>query len=100
MTSGIPLVVYVHLLQIVFGDTVPYEIYLFMNASLLTNYITRVCTSEEGGSAIIMGDAAARSGGRDLAEQTSRKTSELVQSSKHRDLLDIVDSLRSNGVSH
>ncbi|KAI9046786.1 hypothetical protein LZ554_009521 [Drepanopeziza brunnea f. sp. 'monogermtubi'] len=36
----------------------------------------------------------------DLAEHISQKTSGFIQSSKHRDLLDIVDSLRSNGVSH
>ncbi|RYP49974.1 hypothetical protein DL768_004409 [Monosporascus sp. mg162] len=36
----------------------------------------------------------------DLAERISRKTSGLVQSSNHRDLLDVVDSLRSHGVSH
>jgi len=48
----------------------------------------------------MMGDVSPKSRGRDLAEQISRQTSELVQSSKHRDLLDIVDSLRSNGVSH
>ncbi|RYP02423.1 hypothetical protein DL764_005802 [Monosporascus ibericus] len=36
----------------------------------------------------------------DLAEQISQKTSGLVQSSNHRDLLDVVDSLRSHGVSH
>ncbi|ETS73761.1 hypothetical protein PFICI_14707 [Pestalotiopsis fici W106-1] len=35
-----------------------------------------------------------------LAEQISEKTSGFIQSSSHRDLLDIVDSLRSNGVSH
>ncbi|KAK7956236.1 dynamin family protein [Apiospora aurea] len=37
---------------------------------------------------------------RDLAEQISQKTSGFIQSSNHRDLLDIVDSLRSHGVSH
>ncbi|RYO80007.1 hypothetical protein DL766_000532 [Monosporascus sp. MC13-8B] len=36
----------------------------------------------------------------DLAEQISQKTSGLIQSSNHRDLLDVVDSLRSHGVSH
>jgi hypothetical protein len=36
----------------------------------------------------------------ELAEQISEKTSGFIQSSKHRDLLDIVDALRSNGVSH
>jgi hypothetical protein len=36
----------------------------------------------------------------DLAEQISEKTSGFIQSSNHRDLLDIVDALRSNGVSH
>lgn len=35
-----------------------------------------------------------------LAEQISEKTSGFIQSSSHRDLLDIVDSLRSHGVSH
>ncbi|KAI1495922.1 P-loop containing nucleoside triphosphate hydrolase protein [Biscogniauxia marginata] len=35
-----------------------------------------------------------------LAEQISQKTSGFIQSSNHRDLLDIVDSLRSHGVSH
>jgi hypothetical protein len=38
--------------------------------------------------------------GIDLAEQISKKTSGFIQSNNHRDLLDIVDSLRSNGVSH
>ncbi|KAI0004030.1 P-loop containing nucleoside triphosphate hydrolase protein [Xylariaceae sp. FL0662B] len=36
----------------------------------------------------------------DLAEQISQRTSGFIQSSNHRDLLDIVDSLRSHGVSH
>ncbi|OTB09886.1 hypothetical protein K445DRAFT_323530 [Daldinia sp. EC12] len=36
----------------------------------------------------------------DLAQDISQKTSGLIQSSNHRDLLDIVDSLRSHGVSH
>ncbi|RYP16735.1 hypothetical protein DL765_004971 [Monosporascus sp. GIB2] len=36
----------------------------------------------------------------DLAEQISQKTSGLIQSSNHRALLDVVDSLRSHGVSH
>ncbi|KAI1443026.1 P-loop containing nucleoside triphosphate hydrolase protein [Annulohypoxylon stygium] len=36
----------------------------------------------------------------DLAEDISQKTSGFIQSSNHRDLLDIVDSLRSHGVSH
>ncbi|KAI1469611.1 P-loop containing nucleoside triphosphate hydrolase protein [Daldinia caldariorum] len=36
----------------------------------------------------------------DLARDISQKTSGLVQSRNHRDLLDIVDSLRSHGVSH
>ncbi|KAI1206794.1 P-loop containing nucleoside triphosphate hydrolase protein [Annulohypoxylon truncatum] len=35
-----------------------------------------------------------------LAEDISQKTSGFIQSSNHRDLLDIVDSLRSHGVSH
>ena len=35
-----------------------------------------------------------------LAEQISQKTSGFIHSSNHRDLLDIVDALRSNGVSH
>ncbi|KAL7625897.1 hypothetical protein AAE478_005121 [Parahypoxylon ruwenzoriense] len=35
-----------------------------------------------------------------LAEDISQKTSGLIQSRNHRDLLDIVDSLRSHGVSH
>ncbi|KAK9413439.1 putative GED domain-containing protein [Seiridium unicorne] len=35
-----------------------------------------------------------------LAGQISEKTSGFIQSSNHRDLLDIVDSLRSHGVSH
>ncbi|CAG8950637.1 hypothetical protein HYFRA_00002846 [Hymenoscyphus fraxineus] len=35
-----------------------------------------------------------------LADQISQTTSGFIQSDKHRDLLDIVDSLRSNGVSH
>lgn len=36
----------------------------------------------------------------DLAEDISRKTAGFIQSENHRDLLDIVDSLRSHGVSH
>lgn len=36
----------------------------------------------------------------DLAEQISKKTSQFIRSSSHRDLLDIVDSLRSHGLSH
>ncbi|KAI2613376.1 P-loop containing nucleoside triphosphate hydrolase protein [Hypoxylon sp. NC1633] len=36
----------------------------------------------------------------DLAEDISQKTSGFIQSNDHRDLLDIVDSLRSHGVSH
>ncbi|KAI1452846.1 P-loop containing nucleoside triphosphate hydrolase protein [Annulohypoxylon moriforme] len=36
----------------------------------------------------------------DLAEDISQKTAGFIQSSNHRDLLDIVDSLRSHGVSH
>ncbi|CAJ2502039.1 Uu.00g048920.m01.CDS01 [Anthostomella pinea] len=36
----------------------------------------------------------------DLAENISHKTSGLIQSSNHRDLLDIVDTLRNSGVSH
>ncbi|KAI0883014.1 P-loop containing nucleoside triphosphate hydrolase protein [Annulohypoxylon maeteangense] len=36
----------------------------------------------------------------DLAADISQKTSGFIQSSNHRDLLDIVDSLRSHGVSH
>ncbi|KAI0110612.1 P-loop containing nucleoside triphosphate hydrolase protein [Hypoxylon sp. NC0597] len=35
-----------------------------------------------------------------LAEDISQKTSGFIQSHNHRDLLDIVDSLRSHGVSH
>ncbi|CZS98730.1 related to Mx2 protein (GTPase protein) [Rhynchosporium agropyri] len=35
-----------------------------------------------------------------LAEQISEKTSGFIHSRKHRDLLDIVDALRSNVVSH
>ncbi|KAI5857492.1 P-loop containing nucleoside triphosphate hydrolase protein [Durotheca rogersii] len=35
-----------------------------------------------------------------LAEEISLKTTGFIQSSNHRDLLDIVDSLRSHGVSH
>jgi hypothetical protein len=35
-----------------------------------------------------------------LADQISEKTSGFIQSSNHRDLLDVVDALRSNGVSH
>lgn len=35
-----------------------------------------------------------------LAEQITEKTSSFIQSDTHRDLLDIVDSLRSHGVSH
>ncbi|KAI0835262.1 P-loop containing nucleoside triphosphate hydrolase protein [Hypoxylon sp. FL0890] len=35
-----------------------------------------------------------------LAEDISHKTSGFIQSNNHRDLLDIVDSLRSHGVSH
>ncbi|KAI0376730.1 P-loop containing nucleoside triphosphate hydrolase protein [Hypomontagnella monticulosa] len=35
-----------------------------------------------------------------LAEDISQKTSGFIQSSNHRDLLDIVDVLRSHGVSH
>ncbi len=45
-----------------------------------------------------MGDTFAISG--DLGEQISQKTSGLIQSTSHRDLLDVVDSLRSRGVSH
>lgn len=36
----------------------------------------------------------------DLAEDISHKTSSFIHSTNHRDLLDIVDSLRSHGVSH
>jgi GTP-binding protein EngB required for normal cell division len=36
----------------------------------------------------------------DLAEQIAHKTSGFIQSESHRDLLDIVDTLRSQGVSH
>ena len=36
----------------------------------------------------------------DLVEQIAQKTLGLIQSSNHWDLLDIVDSLRSHGVSH
>ncbi|EHL01068.1 putative Interferon-induced GTP-binding protein Mx [Glarea lozoyensis 74030] len=35
-----------------------------------------------------------------LAEQISEKASGFIQSRNHRDLLDVVDALRSNGVSH
>ncbi|KAI1133937.1 P-loop containing nucleoside triphosphate hydrolase protein [Hypoxylon sp. FL0543] len=35
-----------------------------------------------------------------LADDISQKTSGFIQSDNHRDLLDIVDSLRSHGVSH
>ncbi|KAK0107206.1 hypothetical protein ONS95_003908 [Cadophora gregata] len=35
-----------------------------------------------------------------LAEQISQKTSRFIHSSNHRDLLDIFNALRSNGVSH
>ncbi|KAL5324278.1 hypothetical protein ACEPPN_008823 [Leptodophora sp. 'Broadleaf-Isolate-01'] len=35
-----------------------------------------------------------------LAEQISQKTAGFIHSKKHTDLLDIVDALRSNGVSH
>ncbi|KAI8963162.1 P-loop containing nucleoside triphosphate hydrolase protein [Daldinia sp. FL1419] len=35
-----------------------------------------------------------------LAQEISQKTSGLIQSRNHRDLLDIVDCLRSHGVSH
>ncbi|KAI2602279.1 P-loop containing nucleoside triphosphate hydrolase protein [Hypoxylon sp. NC1633] len=35
-----------------------------------------------------------------LVKDISQKTSGFIQSDKHRDLLDIVDSLRSHGVSH
>lgn len=45
-----------------------------------------------------MGDTFAPTG--DLAEQISQQTSGLIQSTSHRDLLDVVDSLRSRGVSH
>ncbi|KAF8864404.1 hypothetical protein BDZ45DRAFT_758809 [Acephala macrosclerotiorum] len=38
--------------------------------------------------------------GLDLAEQISQTTSTFIQSSNRRDLLDIIDSLRSNGASH
>ncbi|KUJ06452.1 uncharacterized protein LY89DRAFT_702933 [Mollisia scopiformis] len=38
--------------------------------------------------------------GLNLVEQISQKTSGLIQSDKHRDLLDIIDLLRSNGVDH
>ncbi|KAI1372851.1 P-loop containing nucleoside triphosphate hydrolase protein [Hypoxylon crocopeplum] len=50
--------------------------------------MTRKQTSESGNMTI------------DLAEEISQKTSGFIQSSNHRDLLDIVDSLRSHGVSH
>ena len=46
---------------------------------------------------VVLGEAPK---GTDLAEQINQKTSGFIQSSNHRDLLDIVDSLRSNGVSH
>lgn len=36
----------------------------------------------------------------DLAEDISEKTAGFIQSNSHRDLLDIVDTLRSHGVSH
>ena len=36
----------------------------------------------------------------DLGDQISQKTSGLIQSKDHRDLLDVVDTLRSRGVSH
>lgn len=39
-------------------------------------------------------------GSRMLAEEIVQRTSALIQSESHRDLLDIVDSLRSQGVSH
>lgn len=45
-----------------------------------------------------MGDPAIMAVG--LAEEIARKTSALIQSNSHRDLLDIVDTLRSHGVSH
>lgn len=45
-----------------------------------------------------MGDTFTLPG--DLAEQISQQTSGLIQSTSHRDLLDVVDSLRSRGVSH
>lgn len=47
---------------------------------------------------ILMGDLSTME--LDLAEDISKKTSGFIQSSNHRDLLDIVDSLRSSGVSH
>lgn len=36
----------------------------------------------------------------DLAQQLSRRTANFIRSHNHRDLLDIVDKLRSRGVSH
>lgn len=36
----------------------------------------------------------------DLAQQLSQKTANFIRSHNHRDLLDIVDKLRSRGVSH
>ncbi|KAG4442264.1 hypothetical protein IFR05_002255 [Cadophora sp. M221] len=45
-----------------------------------------------------MGEASTT--GLGLAEQISQKTANFIHSKKHTDLLDIVDVLRSNGVSH
>ncbi|KAJ4393762.1 hypothetical protein N0V93_002977 [Gnomoniopsis smithogilvyi] len=45
-----------------------------------------------------MGDAIEMA--TDLAHQLSQKTANFIRSNNHRDLLDIVDKLRSRGVSH
>ncbi|KAI1484675.1 P-loop containing nucleoside triphosphate hydrolase protein [Biscogniauxia mediterranea] len=46
------------------------------------------------------GDESSATMAAKFAEQISQKASGFIQSSNHRDLLDIVDSLRSHGVSH
>lgn len=47
-----------------------------------------------------MGDEVNTAGVTDLAHQLSQKTANFIRSNNHRDLLDIVDKLRSRGVSH
>jgi hypothetical protein len=47
-----------------------------------------------------MGDISNAATAAPLAAQISERTSGFIQSNSHRDLLDIVDSLRSHGVSH
>lgn len=47
-----------------------------------------------------MGELETASTATDLAHHLSQKTANFIRSSNHRDLLDIVDKLRSRGVSH